>query len=125
MTDTEKLNKLIAYIQDAERYAFEKGNYESSDARMERVCAIQDITAFIEHELGMELEQLEIDSEKASKAIPNKPLEKIKELAREIGEVPSAYLEGLNDAAMLCLSSDVSEVLMFRNCRKSWKSKEM
>ena len=52
MTDTEKLNKLVEYIQDAERYHLymaSKGSVENGI----RSQAIQDITLFMEHELGI------------------------------------------------------------------------
>lgn len=120
MTDTDKLNALIAHIQSAEKYAFEKETYDNEWARTERCNGIQDITCFIENVLGIEIDQLPIDKEKASKRIPNKYLDGIREVAREIGDVPSAYLEGLNDACMICSGYTVDEVLEFRRERKSW-----
>lgn len=47
-------------------------------------------------------------------------IEKIKELASKIGDVPSEYLEGLNDAIMILTGYSVEEVVEFRNERKSW-----
>ena len=57
MTDTEKLNALVEYIRDAERYHldnFKRGIPESCHKGM----AIQDIQLFMEHELGIEYVQL-------------------------------------------------------------------
>jgi len=50
--DKKKLNALIAYIADAERYHLDmaaKGSVENGI----RSQAIQDITLFMEHELGI------------------------------------------------------------------------
>lgn len=58
MTDTEKLNALINYIRDAERYHLDnakRGMVESGYKSM----AIQDIQLFMEHELGIEYVQFE------------------------------------------------------------------
>ena len=58
MTDTEKLNALIDYIRDAERYHLDnakKGMLESAHKSM----AIQDILSYMEYELGIEYVQLE------------------------------------------------------------------
>ena len=58
MTDTEKLNALIDYIRDAERYHLDnakRGIVESGYKSM----AIQDIQSFMEYELGIEYVQLE------------------------------------------------------------------
>lgn len=52
MTDTEKLNKLVDYIRDAEAYHLDmsrKGNMENGIKSQ----AVQDITLFMEHELGI------------------------------------------------------------------------
>ena len=57
MTDTEKLNKLIEYIRDAEIYHLnnaKRGYIENSFKSM----AIQDIQAYMENELGIEWIQL-------------------------------------------------------------------
>lgn len=57
MTDTEKLNALVDYIRDAERYHLDnakRGMVESGYKSM----AIQDIQLFMEHELGIEYVQL-------------------------------------------------------------------
>lgn len=57
MTDTEKLNALVDYIRDAERYHLDmarKGSVENSFKSM----AIQDICLFMEYELGIEYIQL-------------------------------------------------------------------
>ena len=53
MTDTEKLNALVDYIRDAERWHLDnakRGMIESGYKSM----AIQDIQLFMEHELGIE-----------------------------------------------------------------------
>jgi len=53
MTDTEKLNALIEYIKDAEKYHLDmasKGIVENGIKSQ----AIQDITLFMEHKLGIE-----------------------------------------------------------------------
>ena len=50
MSDTEKLNALVNYIRDAERYHLDmasKGIVENGFKSM----AIQDITSYMEHEL--------------------------------------------------------------------------
>lgn len=39
---------------------------------------------------------------------------KIKDLAFKIGQMPLAYMEGLNDAMMLCMGSSVEDVIEFR-----------
>lgn len=50
MTDTEKLNKLIAFIKDAEKcYLTQK----VSSLTCGKVCAVQDILLFIETELNI------------------------------------------------------------------------
>ena len=57
MTDTEKLNALIDYIRNAERYHLDnakRGIIESGYTSM----AIQDIQLFMEHELEIEYIQL-------------------------------------------------------------------
>lgn len=57
MTDTEKLNALVDYIRNAERYHIDnavKGILGSGY----KVIAIQDIQLFIEHSLGIEYIQL-------------------------------------------------------------------
>lgn len=50
MTNTEKLNALIAYISDAERYHLDMASKGSVENGI-RSQAIQDITLFMEHEL--------------------------------------------------------------------------
>ena len=52
MTDTEKLNKLVEYIQGAERYHLDMANKGSVENGI-KSQAIQDITLFMEHELGI------------------------------------------------------------------------
>lgn len=57
MTDTEKLNALVDYIRDAERYHLDnakRGMVESGYKSM----AIQDIQTFMENKLGIEYVQL-------------------------------------------------------------------
>lgn len=57
MTDTEKLNALVNYVIDAERYYLDnakRGMIESGYKSM----AIQDILSFMEYELGIEYVQL-------------------------------------------------------------------
>jgi hypothetical protein len=57
LTDTEKLNALVDYIRDAERYHLsnaKKGIPESAIKSM----AVQDILSYIENELGIEWIQL-------------------------------------------------------------------
>lgn len=50
MTDSEKLNNLIAFIKDAEKcYLTQK----VSPLTCGKVCAIQDILLFVENELGI------------------------------------------------------------------------
>lgn len=50
MTDTEKLNNLIAFIKDAEEcYLTQK----VSPLTCGKVCAVQDILLFVENELGI------------------------------------------------------------------------
>jgi hypothetical protein len=53
MTDTEKLNALVDYIRDAERYHLDnaKRNVDGSGFKS---MAIADIQLFMEHELGIE-----------------------------------------------------------------------
>lgn len=49
-----------------------------------------------------------------------KKIEKVKELAMNSDEVPSAYLEGLNDAIMIFSGYSVDEIIKFRKERKTW-----
>lgn len=57
MSDTEKLNALIDYIRDAERYHLDNSRKGSREA-MCKVMAVQDILTYMEHELGIEYVQL-------------------------------------------------------------------
>lgn len=62
MTDTEKLNALVDYIRDAERYHLRlaiRGISSSGD----KTLAIQDIISFIENELDIECPQLPIEAD--------------------------------------------------------------
>lgn len=57
MTDTEKLNALIDYIRDAERFHLDNARNGREDSAYKSM-AIQDICLFMEHELGIEYIQL-------------------------------------------------------------------
>lgn len=57
MTDTEKLNALIDYIRDAERYHLDNAK-QGMEYSGYKSMAIQDICLFMEHELGIEYIQL-------------------------------------------------------------------
>lgn len=57
MTDTEKLNALVDYIRDAERYHIDNAKRGMGEA-FYKIGAIQDIQIFMEHELGIEYIQL-------------------------------------------------------------------
>lgn len=57
MTDTEKLNALIDYIRDAERYHLDNAK-RSVEGSVYKSMAIQDICLFMEYELGIEYIQL-------------------------------------------------------------------
>lgn len=57
MTDAEKLNALVDYIRDAERYHIDNAKRGMEEA-FHKIGAIQDIQLFMEHELGIEYIQL-------------------------------------------------------------------
>ena len=56
VTDTEKLNALIEYIKDAERFYLERASKGIINSGIKSM-AIQDILLFAEHELGIEYVQ--------------------------------------------------------------------
>lgn len=60
MTDTEKLNALVDYIRDAERYHLDNAK-RNVDGSGYKSMAIQDICLFMQHELGIEYIQLPND----------------------------------------------------------------
>ena len=53
MTDTEKLNALIDYIRDAERFHLDNAKQGRVDSAYKSM-AIQDIQLFMQYELGIE-----------------------------------------------------------------------
>ena len=57
MTDTEKLNALVDYIRDAERWHLDEAKRGVNGSGYKSM-AIQDIQLFMEHELGIEYVQL-------------------------------------------------------------------
>lgn len=53
MTSKQKLNALVDYIYDAERYHLDNAR-RGIDGSGYKSMAVQDITLFMEHELGLE-----------------------------------------------------------------------
>ena len=60
MTDTEKLNALVDYIRDAERFHLSNAIKGASESAIKSM-AIQDILCYMEHELDIEYIQLPIE----------------------------------------------------------------